>query len=439
MIHLLPRRLGVALLTFSFAFAYATCTPVAASGAFLSGTVTSSGRADAGVTITVSGDNIVAHATTDAYGRFIFSSLQLGTYTVVATAAGLHAEAHVDLGSGGVTFALSLKPLEEIAKVTVVSASVTRGSGADVALNATFLTRSPASDSFPEVLIQLPGAARGANGVVHVNGDHGVIDYLIDGVPLPQALNREVGSEIDPSDIAFLDVIEGAYPAQYGLRFGSILNITTRSGAGPAGLDGTLHYGSYGNVDQTIGYHAPLGNGGGYDVAIRNEQTDRALDPPTFSSPHNDGSDANQFARVTLAGHNNTFMDLTLIHSFQTFEIPDDTHSGEPATTDDDESQDDTFVNLQVRRMLGPNSALSFGPALKVSHIRDYGDPAGDWAYGEALNTAPPPFGNGGTAGDCADALSAGNFGPTTCAFSLGDDKTSLDSIMQADYVSRVG
>jgi hypothetical protein len=36
--------------------------------------------------------------------------------------------------------------------------------------------------------------------------------------------------EIDPSDISFVDVIEGAFPAQYGLRFGSTLNISTRAG-----------------------------------------------------------------------------------------------------------------------------------------------------------------------------------------------------------------
>ena len=36
------------------------------------------------------------------------------------------------------------------------------------------------------MLIQLPGAVRGANGVVHINGDHGVINYMIDGVRFPK-------------------------------------------------------------------------------------------------------------------------------------------------------------------------------------------------------------------------------------------------------------
>ncbi|MGP6158103.1 MAG: TonB-dependent receptor domain-containing protein [Vulcanimicrobiaceae bacterium] len=436
---LLPCRFGVALFAFAFVFAADAGAFAASNTAFLTGSVTNEGRPVPDALVTASGNNTVAHAKTDGQGNFLFASLALGTYTVVATEDDLRSEARVDLGSGGANLRLSLVTLKTIASVSVVRDPTVRGSGADVSLNSTFLTRSPASDSFPETLIQLPGAARGANGAVHMNGDHGVVDYLIDGVPLPQALNREMGSEIDPNDIAFLDVIEGAYPAQYGLRFGSILNITTRSGAGPAGFDGSVKYGSYGTLEQTLSYHAPLGNGGGYDVAIRNEQTNRALDPPDFNSPHNNGSDSNQFARVTLASGNNSFANITLIHSFQTFQIANDTQFGEPATTDDSESQDDTFLNLQFRRSLSGTQTLSLGPAIKISRIRDYGDPPGDWAYGEALNVTPPPFGNGGSPTDCADALSTGSFAPTTCAYSLADDKTALDYIWQTDYAARFG
>jgi hypothetical protein len=432
------RLLGAFFLAIALACTW-TAACADSSSAYLTGIVTSKGAPIANAAVAVTGNNRTARATTDRAGRFTFPSLGLGTYSVVATASGLRAQTQIDLGSGGASLDLTLTDLKTIGSVSVVRSAPVRGSGADVTLNSTVLTRSPASDSFPETLIQLPGAARGANGVVHVNGDHGVIDYLIDGVPLPQALNREVGSEIDPNDISYLDVMEGAYPAQYGLRFGSILNITTRSGAGPAGFDGDVHYGSYSDLDQTLGYHAPLGSSGGYDVAIRNQRSTRELDPPDFDSPHNNGSDANQFARITLGGKGNSFTDLTLIHSFRTFQIPNDTQYGEPATTDDNETQDDTFVNLQFRKTLGSNSSLSFGPATKISHIRDYGDPAGDWAYGEALNTTPAPFGNGGASTDCATALSTGNFAPTTCAYSLADDKTSLDYILQGDYVSHMG
>ena len=439
MIFFPARRISAAVLTLFLAFLAALPVHAATAGADLAGTVTRNGVGISHATVILSGNQRVIRTTADDHGRFSFNALAFGTYRLAASSAGISGELSVDLGSGGADVTLALTAIKQIGSVKVVRANPVRGSGADVQLNASDLTRAPSSDSFPEALIQLPGTARGANGVVHMNGDHGVIDYVVDGIPIPQALNREIGSEIDPNDISYLDAIEGAYPAQYGLRFGSVLNITTRAGTGPPGFDGSVRYGSYGDVDQSLGYHAPLGNGGGFDVAIRNQQTDRALDPPDFTSPHNQGSNANQFFRVTLPSGKNDFTDITLIHSLRTYQIPNDINYGEPATTDDNETQDDTFLSAQFRHSLGDNGSLSFGPALKVSHIQDFGDPQNDWTYGEALNVIAPPFGNGGTSSDCADALSTGNFAPTTCAYSLNDNKTAIDYIFNSDLVERFG
>jgi hypothetical protein len=407
---------------------------------FLFGTVTDSGKPVAGAAVTISGNQQVLSTTSDAVGRFSFPALAFGSYKIHAeTSAGLHADVTFDLGTGGADITVPLDAKQTIGHVIAVSTKQLSGSGADVTLNQTQISRSPSSDSFPQLLIQLPGAARGANGVVHMNGDHGVIDYIVDGVALPQALNREVGSEIDPNNISFVDAIEGAYPAQYGLRFGSVLNITTRAGTGPAGFDGNVAFGSYTNLDGTLGYHAPLGNGGGMDVAVRGQQSTRALDPPDFDSPHNGGSDTNQFLRLTLASGGGNFTDVTLIHSHQTYQIPNDVTYGEPANTDDSETQDDTFLSTQYRHPIGQTGSLSFGPAVKISHILDYGDPANDWTYGEALNVTPPPFGNGGTSSDCANALTSGTYAPTTCAYSLEDNKTAIDDLFNADLVQRFG
>ncbi|MBV9104165.1 MAG: TonB-dependent receptor, partial [Candidatus Eremiobacteraeota bacterium] len=126
-------------------------------------------------------------------------------------------------------------------------------------------------------------------------------------------------------------------------------------------------------------------------------------------------------------------------HSFQAFQIPNDIAHGEPATTDDNEKQEDTFFSAQFRHAIGGTGSFSIGPALKVSRIRDFGDPANDFTYGERYNIASPPFGNGGSSSDCANALKTGNFSPTTCAFSLRDDKTALDGILQAEFLRQYG
>lgn len=332
--------------------------------AYLSGTIVASGAAVPGVVVTASGNSFTATTTTDASGKFAFASLPIGLYVINAKGTAGSAMTRVDLSGSGATVDLDIG-LKEIGSTRVVRSSPVRGSGTDVTLNSTYLQRSPASGSFPEFLIQLPGAVRGANGVVHLNGDHGVVNYFVDGVPIPQALNRQLGSEIDPSDISFVDVIEGAFPAQYGLRFGSTLNISTRAGTGPAGLTGEVRGGAYNSIDQSLGYHAPLGNGGGVSFAVRDQRATRGLDPPNIDSPHNDYSNTNQFLRVVAPRGHNNFTDLTLIHSYRSYQIPNDVLGRQPASSDLNEKQEDTFLNLQFRQSLGDSGSLSFGPALK--------------------------------------------------------------------------
>jgi len=409
--------------------------------AFLSGSVVAAGAPVAGAEVTVSGNDVTLRTTSDAHGRFSFPPLALGTYDVEASHGHLHAAVHVDLGTAGADLTLALVKLTALGHVLVTGSAPVHGSGNDVVLNSTAITRSPNNNSFAEMEVQLPAAARGANGVVHMNGDHGVIDYMLDGVPLPQELNRDIGGEINVNDLSFIDLVEGAYPAQYGMRFGSVFNMSTRAGTGPAGWDYQASAGSYADLQSTLGYHSPIGASGGFDVAFGGLATSRGLDPPDFASPHNDASSTNQFARFTLPTHGDDFTNITFIHSNATFQIPNDVRLGEPAWTDDNETQDDTFLAIQAHHAIDGTGTLTFGPAVKFSNIRDFGDAPGDFAFGEALNVGPPPFGNGGSATDCADAVTDPSvvFLPTTCAYSLNDTRTAIDYIAQADYTQGFG
>ncbi len=407
----------------------------------ISGTVTSGAQPLAGAAITAVGANTTLRAQTDARGTFRIPGVPVGTYDVTATSPQGRATVHVDVNSAGATITIDVAPLKRIGHTAVTARPSVRGSGTDLSLNAETLTRTPASGSLPNLLLQLPGAARGANGVVHINGDHGDINYIVDGVQVPQELNRIVGSEFDSNDIEFMEALEGAYPAQYGERFASVININTRTGTGPAGVMGDVDAGSYAAVDSTFGYHTTVGKGA-LILAARDQRSDRGLDPPDFDSPHNNFSDANQFLRYTLpAGPN--FVNLTVTHSYQTFQIPNDVASGQPASTDDDETQDDVFAAVQFRHPIGDHGSLSFGPMYKRSQIRDFGDAANDFAFGEALNPGAPA--------DCANALAS--TGPVvggvvtnpvpnpavryvngSCGFSLHDNRTAIDAGANLDY-----
>ncbi|HTA55398.1 MAG TPA: carboxypeptidase-like regulatory domain-containing protein, partial [Candidatus Acidoferrales bacterium] len=300
------------------AIGFLSVQPVSAASAsaFLTGTVSANGAPAANVAVTASGNNITATTTTDARGRFRFPPLAFGTYDVEARKGDLRALRRIDLGGDGAMLSLQLENLKQIGQVVTSRTLPIRGSGSDVTLNTADLTRLPYNNSFPEMLIQLPGAVRGANGVVHINGDHGVINYQINGVALPQGLNRDIGSEVDLNDLAYVDVVEGAYPAQYGLKFGSVVNLTTKTGNGPAGLDDNSTVGSYTSLNSTLDYHAPFPGGGGYFFSLGGSQTTRGLDPPDFNSPHNDASNMNQYASVAIPAGGNNFTNVTFVHSF---------------------------------------------------------------------------------------------------------------------------
>ncbi|MBV8116892.1 MAG: TonB-dependent receptor, partial [Candidatus Eremiobacteraeota bacterium] len=109
----------------------------------------------------------------------------------------------------------------------------------------------------------------------------------------------------------------------------------------------------------------------------------------------------------------------------------------------DNETQAETFLTAQFHDAIGSTGAVTWGPAYFASRIQDFGDPANDWIYGESLNKTPPPFGNGGTSTDCANAFVIAPKNPlafpTTCGLSLADTRAELNYIMQGDYTQSLG
>jgi hypothetical protein len=432
----------IVCIVLSFALASAQAT------AALTGNVSAGGTPVAGAAVTVRGSNLTLRTTTNAQGHFALAGVPIGTYSVDVTGPSGSASLRVEVPSAGAAITLALTHLKEIGRTSVTSRPSLGGSGTDLSLNSEQLTRSPASGSLSGLLLQLPGAARGANGVVHLNGDHGDINYIVDGVQIPQELNRTIGTEFDPNDIAFIETLQGAYPAQYGERFASVINVNTRNGSGPPGFSTQFNAGSFFHVDADAAYHANIGKAA-FVVAARNESSDRGLDPPDPDSPHNSFSNANQFLRFT-APRGNDFINLTLSHAYQTYQIPNAINGGEPATTDDNETQDDVLGAIQYRHPIGDHGSLSFGPSYKRSQIRDSGDPSNDFIYGEANNPGAPT--------DCAQALLShgpvvdgivtdpvanptindGNgYSNATCAFSLFGNRTAVEFGGNVDYDNR--
>ena len=217
---------------------FSTFAPaLAQANTFLAGIVTAGGRPVKGATVTAVGSNVALHAQTDEQGRFTFAAVPIGTYDVDANADAGSASLRVDVPSAGANVTIGLTGIKVIGRTAVNARPPLSGAGTDLNLSGDLLTRSPANGSLPALLLQLPGAARGANGVVHINGDHGDMNYIVDGVPIPQELNRNIGTEIDPNDLAFIDTIQGRVSrAVWRAILPRSSTANTRNGAGPPGF-----------------------------------------------------------------------------------------------------------------------------------------------------------------------------------------------------------
>lgn len=376
------------------------------------------GRPVAGASVRIEGENLSLSTRTDGAGDFTFTTLTVGSYRLTASKGSQSVSESAEVSSAGLRVNMTLASLGTIARAVVTGNPVARRSGTDLAIGGAQLERMPSGTSLPSILTQLPSAATGSNGQVHINGDHNGINYYLDGVQVPSNLNRVLGTEIDPSDIGYLEVLEGAYPAQYGDRFAAVLNVGTRAFAGTPGFDSEISGGSFGTYDGIFGGHTPLGSqGGSISFASRLERSDWAIDPAVANPVHDAGSDANQFLRISLPVNGADTINFDAIHSLQTFQIPPDVANGVPATTDDDEFQDDTFLALQYRHAIGERGVLQFGPSFKASSILDTNDPSNDLA---AAQGAP-----------CTDF--------TDCVFSVYANRRALDSRFNIDFALQSG
>ena len=94
------------------------------------------------------------------------------------------------------------------------------------------IARLPLGAATPinQVLLQAPGVVQDSYGGLHVRGDHGNLQYRINGVIIPESIGG-FGQSLDSRIIRNVKLLDGALPAQYGLRTAAVVDITTRNGS----------------------------------------------------------------------------------------------------------------------------------------------------------------------------------------------------------------
>jgi outer membrane receptor protein involved in Fe transport len=177
--------------------------------------------------------------------------------------------------------------------------------------------------SFQQVILQAPGVVQEEFGEVHVRGDHGDLQYRVNGVLLPESLNG-FGQEIDTHLIQSVTLMTGTMPAQFGDRTAGIFDVTTKTGSQLNGAEFSLYGGSYDTFNPSFQWGGTTSNLD-YFVAVSYLHNDHGIDNTTASpNPLHDATDQEKlFGYFSHHFDQTSRLTLLLSSSDAGFQIPD--------------------------------------------------------------------------------------------------------------------
>jgi hypothetical protein len=170
-------------------------------------------------------------------GGFDFTSVPLGNYTVTVSSKGfqeMHQDVIVQSDTNPVLhFELAIAGGKETVTVPESPVEATTDSVTPTTtVNRIDIQETPGADrtNGMEMITDYVPAAYVTHDMLHMRGGHQV-DWLIDGVPIPNTnIANNLGPQIDPKDIDYLEVQRGSYDADYGDRTYGVFNVVPRTG-----------------------------------------------------------------------------------------------------------------------------------------------------------------------------------------------------------------
>src|SRR5579872_5365354 len=170
-------------------------------------------------------------------GVFEFSPVPIGDYTATVTAKGFQeVRQHVIVQSDTspvLHFELTIAGARESVTVSENPVEATTETVTPTTtLNRIDIQQTPGADrtNGMEMVTDYVPAAYVTHDMLHIRGGHQV-EWLIDGVPIPNTnIANNLGPQIDPKDIDYLEVQRGSYDADYGDRTYGIFNVVPRTG-----------------------------------------------------------------------------------------------------------------------------------------------------------------------------------------------------------------
>jgi hypothetical protein len=312
----------------------------------------------------------------DENGEFSFTSVPVGDYNITVAQPGFETSAQtVTVASGTAPilhFRLAIAALNQSTVVVGHEEEVKMDSVTPTSLvDREDIAQTPGADrtnSMAMITDYTPGAYV-THDMLHMRGGHQV-DWLIDGVPIPNTnIATNLGPQIDPKDIDYLEIQRGSYEAEYGDRTYGVFNIVPRTGF-ERDNEAEL-VASFGNWYQTNDQF----NFGGhtdrfaYYGSVNGNRSDYGLQPPIGQVVHDADNGYGGFASFIFnESQNNQFRAVASLRK-DSYQIPIDPNPNSSGNAiypsyglRDGEREPDGYLTLSWIHTFNPNLLLTVSP-----------------------------------------------------------------------------
>lgn len=173
-----------------------------------------------------------------------------------------------------------------------------------------------------QVILQAPGVVQDSFGQLHIRGDHGNVQYRINGVVIPEAISG-FGQALDTRIASQVSVLTGALPAQYGLHTAGVVDIHTKGYAVANSGNASLTLGTPDDVELGSSF---TGSSGGLSGSFTGSylQNDLGIENPTSSDNaiHDHTKQLKGFGYLSYILNDRSRLSMMLGATHNQFEIP---------------------------------------------------------------------------------------------------------------------
>lgn len=257
----------------------------------------------------------------------------------------------------------------------------------------TAIENTPQGENAPlnQVLLRAPGVVQDGFGQIHVRGDHGSLQYRLDGVQLPEGLSL-FSSVLSPRFANEISLLTGSLPAQYGLRTAGVVDIGVKSGTTNPGGEASVMGGSYNWIQPALQYGGRFGNIDYFAVG-QYVSNSIGVDNPTaaYTPLHDDTAQWYALTKITGIVDENTrlsFIGGGASARYQIPNVPGQTPSftvngisGWNSSILDQRQWEDTYFGIASLQKSYQNFNLQFSGFARYSNLSYQPDVIGDLLY----------------------------------------------------------